>query len=63
MCATRTPESCAAPTSIAVARIARPVFDRTSQSCMTPVMASAAISVNSFAHGTVTVPSVKLAPE
>ncbi len=48
--------------SIDVARIARPIFVRVSQSCKTPVIASATTSVHSFTQGTVTAPSAKFAP-
>src|SRR5579875_2616937 len=57
--ATRTPESCAAPTSIDVARIARPIFECVSHQCISAVIASAHAS---FAHGTVTGPIEKFAP-
>ncbi len=48
--------------SIAIARIARPSFERTSHKCITPPMASATTSVNSRVHGTVTPSRVKFAP-
>jgi hypothetical protein len=54
--------SCAASISIAMARIARPVLLLPSHRCISAVMASATISVQSFVQATVTGPMEKFDP-